>query len=638
MGGGDGGGGTGPEARVPTTIQISNTLVTLVEAGETRELTFSVRDQDGVPIINPSASFTSDDENVASVDGSGTVTAVGNGRSMVTVASGAARAAATIDVAIGPAPLEEGVSLSGLSGGPGSERRFTIELPAGGGASELLEVRLHRGTGDADLALRFGEEPALFLSDCATLSDPNVAEELDFCSVFGPASGTWHLLVVGQSSFGGASLDARILTTTPLAEGASVSNLSGSAGDLLYYELDVSGAASPPAQQSLAGSTLRISTSGGSGNLDVFATTESRLSSASLETVPCFSHGDGTTEACEVPDPMTGPWRIALLGREAFSGVSLTATLGEPPATGTITVQKTIESSTGGAPDNPANPPLNGFVFDILEAGTQTVAATVVTDAQGNATDNVPVGSYDVVETNSQGLTDQTGAANGVAVTQGQNTNVPWTNRQVAPATGTITVQKTIESSTGGAPDNPANPPLNGFVFDILEAGTQTVAATVVTDAQGNATDNVPVGSYDVVETNSQGLTDQTGAANGVAVTQGQNTNVPWTNRQVAPATVVIVNLIGNPDDFVFQDPQGSSTTTIQAGTTIRWVRVSGPRHTVTPDGHTEWDEAELTSNGQTFEHTFLTPGTFDYLCDPHRDEGTPANGGNGMRGTIIVQ
>ena len=335
---------------------------------------------------------------------------------------------------------------------------------------------------------------------------------------------------------------------------------------------------------------------------------------------------------------MTGPWRIALLGREAFSGVSLTATLGEPPATGTITVQKTIESSTGGAPDNPANPPLNGFVFDILEAGTQTVAATVVTDAQGNATGNVPVGSYDVVETNSQGLTDQTGAANGVAVTQGQNTNVPWTNRQVAPATGTITVQKTIESSTGGAPDNPANPPLNGFVFDILEAGTQTVAATVVTDAQGNATDNVPVGSYDVVETNSQGLTDQTGAANGVAVTQGQNTNVPWTNRQVAPATVVIVNLIGNPDDFVFQDPQGSSTTTIQAGTTIRWVRVSGPRHTVTPDGHTEWDEAELTSNGQTFEHTFLTPGTFDYLCDPHRDEGTPANGGNGMRGTIIVQ
>ena len=255
-GGGGGGGGTGPEARVPTTIQISNTLVKLIEAGETRELTFSVRDQDGVPIINPSPSFTSDDENVASVDGSGTVTAVGNGRSMVTVASGAARAVATIDVEIGPAPLEEGVSLSGLSGGPGSERRFTIELPAGGGASELLEVRLHRGTGDADLALRFGEEPALFLSDCATLSDPNVAEELDFCSVFGPASGTWHLLVVGQGSFGGASLDVRILTTTPLAGGVSVSNLSGSAGDLLYYELDVPAVASPPAQQSLAGRSL----------------------------------------------------------------------------------------------------------------------------------------------------------------------------------------------------------------------------------------------------------------------------------------------------------------------------------------------------------------------------------------------
>ena len=52
--------------------------------------------------------------------------------------------------------------------------------------------------------------------------------------------------------------------------------------------------------------------------------------------------------------------------------------------------------------------------------------------------------------------------------------------------------------------------------------------------------------------------------------------------------------------------------------------------HTVTPDGHTEWARWETTSTGQSFEHTFNTPGTYDYYCEPHR--------GMGMTGSITVQ
>ncbi len=69
---------------------------------------------------------------------------------------------------------------------------------------------------------------------------------------------------------------------------------------------------------------------------------------------------------------------------------------------------------------------------------------------------------------------------------------------------------------------------------------------------------------------------------------------------------------------------------TIEPGTTIRWVNAGNVFHTVTPDGHSEWNEAELSSQGDTFEHTFETEGVFEYYCAPHLDDG--------MTGTIRVE
>lgn len=72
------------------------------------------------------------------------------------------------------------------------------------------------------------------------------------------------------------------------------------------------------------------------------------------------------------------------------------------------------------------------------------------------------------------------------------------------------------------------------------------------------------------------------------------------------------------------------ATITISTGTTVRWVNQASIFHTVTPDGHSEWQEASMTQSGQTFEHTFDIAGTFDYFCQPHR--------GDGMTGIIRVQ
>ena len=171
---------------------------------------------------------------------------------------------------------------------------------------------------------------------------------------------------------------------------------------------------------------------------------------------------------------------------------------------------------------------------------------------------------------------------------------------------GTMTVQKTIESSTGGAPDNPANPDLSGFVFDVLDAGTQNVVETVVTDGNGAASAAVPVGSYDVVETDSQGLTDQTGSVDGIAVTEGQTTNVPWTNRQAAPPQPnqdPVADIVANPtsvpggdnnqtivtiDGSGSSDPDGDMLTfewTVQSGTFVNGTTSTDPVIQVTFPG-----------------------------------------------------
>ncbi len=78
--------------------------------------------------------------------------------------------------------------------------------------------------------------------------------------------------------------------------------------------------------------------------------------------------------------------------------------------------------------------------------------------------------------------------------------------------------------------------------------------------------------------------------------------------------------------DFQFSQPE----LRVTRGTTVRWRNTTATFHTVTPDGHTTWTEWQTSSPGETFEVTFLEPGTFPYFCVPHRSIG--------MVGTIIVE
>ena len=106
------------------------------------------------------------------------------------------------------------------------------------------------------------------------------------------------------------------------------------------------------------------------------------------------------------------------------------------------------------------------------------------------------------------------------------------------------------------------------------------------------------------------------------------------------------VKRVSMTDDFGF-DPK---RFTISVGTTVRWTNDSEVGHTVTAyDGRIPSDAAYFASggfkaekaarndisggliaSGDTYEHTFETPGTYEYVCIPHES--------SGMTGTIVVE
>lgn len=180
------------------------------------------------------------------------------------------------------------------------------------------------------------------------------------------------------------------------------------------------------------------------------------------------------------------------------------------------------------------------------------------------------------------------------------------------PTTGTLTVTVTADGS-----------PRQNVTVHQFAPGASTVTASRSTDSNGVATFlSVEEGTWEV-EIDVPGgfdLADGEDERKSVSVTAGATAGTSFS---------LVDNFTGETiearDDPVFSQPN----LVITAGTAVRWVNVGQMLHTVTPDGHTEWSSANLGSNGSAFTHTFDTPGTYDYYCEPHV--------GQGMTGTVTV-
>jgi plastocyanin len=77
----------------------------------------------------------------------------------------------------------------------------------------------------------------------------------------------------------------------------------------------------------------------------------------------------------------------------------------------------------------------------------------------------------------------------------------------------------------------------------------------------------------------------------------------------LGPAEGNLVTIEGNqynPDDLM-----------VDVGETVKWINMDSVTHTVTSVSGSELDSQEIPAGG-VWEHTFSTPGTFEYACTIH--------------------
>lgn len=181
--------------------------------------------------------------------------------------------------------------------------------------------------------------------------------------------------------------------------------------------------------------------------------------------------------------------------------------------------------------------------------------------------------------------------------------------------TGDITVSVTADGAAS-----------SGVTVELYAPGGTTAQETATTGANGTATfDDVEPGAHEVAVVVPEGfelVTDEPDRKP-VTVTAGQTATVSFA--LVTEIAGVVVEVLAT-DDLVFSP----ANITIEPGTTVRWRSVSSMLHTVTPDGHTEWESATLANAGAVFVHTFDEVGVFDYFCEPHVAQG--------MVGTVTVE
>ncbi len=239
-------------------------------------------------------------------------TASGSATFTVKGTSGSTSHTATASVTVsggttGGGSLSSGVPVPNLSGATGAQANYTIVVPAG---QTSLTVTLVGGTGDADLYVRSGSAPTLTTYDCR----PYVNGNSETCTFANPAAGTWYVMLNAYATYAGVTLTATYAastdTTTALGNNVPVTGLAGATGSTKYWKLTV------PAGQT----TLVFSTSGGTGDADMYIKAGAKPTTATYD---CRPYVNGNTETCSFSNPTATDYYVMLRGYAAYTGVTL---------------------------------------------------------------------------------------------------------------------------------------------------------------------------------------------------------------------------------------------------------------------------------------------------------------------------
>lgn len=249
--------------------------------------------------------------------------------------------------------------------------------------------------------------------------------------------------------------------------------------------------------------------------------------------------------------------------------------------------------------------------------GVASVAVTLSGGATRNTTTssagaysfaNLAPGSYTVAIALPAGLQLAAGETLSKAATVTANQTATVNFNLVTPAPTTGIVSGSVREGQTGVP---------GATLVLTAAGVNRNTASAANGSYQFA-DLVP-GAYNVRLTLPAGYALSQGEVidKTANVSAGQTATVNFAVVNLTPTTVI--------------DALGASfspnSVTVARGTRVRWTNNSGTLHTVTPDGHAEWNGTSL-NGGATFEHIFNTAGTFQYLCTLHV----------GMTGVVRVQ
>ena len=107
--------------------------------------------------------------------------------------------------------LQNGVPVTNLAGGLGSQQFWTMSVPSG---STNLQFQTSGGSGDADLYVRFGSAPTMSTYDCR----PFLSGNNETCTFASPSVGTWHVMVVGDDPYSGMTLVGSYQTCNAISD------------------------------------------------------------------------------------------------------------------------------------------------------------------------------------------------------------------------------------------------------------------------------------------------------------------------------------------------------------------------------------------------------------------------------------
>ncbi|NVJ60995.1 MAG: pre-peptidase C-terminal domain-containing protein [Gammaproteobacteria bacterium] len=200
--------------------------------------------------------------------------------------------------------LQNGVTISGLSGDQAEELQYFINVPAD---AANLTFNITGGSGDADLYVKFGSEPTASDYDCRPYRNGNQ----ETCNVTNVQAGRYFVMLRGYRAFSGVSLTA---SYTKNGTGGSFeqSDLSGAEGQWQHFAIQI------PAGMS----SLNVEMSGGNGDADLYVR---KGSEATLNQYDCRPYRWGNNETCAINNPAADTWYISIRGYSSFSDVNISA-------------------------------------------------------------------------------------------------------------------------------------------------------------------------------------------------------------------------------------------------------------------------------------------------------------------------